>query len=142
MNFCRTLLLIMLLFAGPGLLAQEQAENIDPLESINRPLFAFNDGLDRFVVRPLAIGYDFILPDFAQRGMGNFFANLYDANAVVNSLLQGRLEGTAQSTGRLVTDLRPPAMIRPACVAIEQPSWWASNFRRRQTLSRFAHVWL
>ncbi len=84
--------------------AQEEPKNIDPLESINRPLFAFNDGLDKFIIRPLAIGYDFILPNFAQRGMGNFFANLYDANAAVNSVLQGRFKGAAKGTGRFLVN--------------------------------------
>ena len=94
----------MLAFALPQVQAKEEGKNVDPLESINRPLFVLNDGLDRFLIRPLAIGYDFILPDFAQRGMGNLFANLYDANAAVNSVLQGRLKGAAQSSGRFVVN--------------------------------------
>lgn len=94
----------MLTFALPQAQAKEEGRNVDPLESINRPLFALNDGLDRLLIRPLAIGYDFILPDFAQRGMGNFFANMYDANAAVNSVLQGRLAGAAQSSGRFLVN--------------------------------------
>ena len=65
-------------------------------------MFALNDGLDKFLIRPLAVGYDFILPNFAKRGMGNFFANMYDANAAVNSVLQGRFTGAAQGAGRFV----------------------------------------
>jgi phospholipid-binding lipoprotein MlaA len=102
MIYSKVILLLMLTFALPQLHAQEEGQNIDPLESINRPLFALNDGLDRLLIRPIAIGYDFILPDFAQRAMGNFFANMYDANAAVNSVLQGRLNGAAQSSGRFL----------------------------------------
>ncbi|MEH6568192.1 MAG: VacJ family lipoprotein [Halioglobus sp.] len=104
MMYPRVILLLMLTFALPQAHAKEEGRNVDPLESINRPLFALNDGLDRFLVRPLAIGYDFILPEFAKRGMGNFFANMYDANAAVNSVLQGRFMGAAQSSGRFLVN--------------------------------------
>ena len=104
MIYPRVILLLMLAFALPQAHAEEESRNVDPLESINRPLFALNDGLDRFLVRPLAIGYDFILPDFAKRGMGNFFANMYDANAAVNSVLQWRFEGAVQSSGRFLVN--------------------------------------
>ena len=104
MTSLRLILLLLLSFVLLPAQAQEEPRNIDPLESINRPLFAFNDGLDKYIVRPLAIGYDFILPNFAQRGMGNFFANLYDANAAVNSVLQGRFTGAAQGAGRFLVN--------------------------------------
>lgn len=101
----RFFMLLIMLAVGPTLVqARDEPKNIDPLESINRPLFALNDGLDRFIIRPLAIGYDFILPDPAQRGMGNFFANMYDANAAVNSVLQGRFKGAAQGAGRFLVN--------------------------------------
>jgi phospholipid-binding lipoprotein MlaA len=104
MTSLRFLLILLLIFVPLSALAQEEPKNIDPLESINRPLFAFNDGLDKFVIRPLAVGYDFILPNFAKRGMGNFFANMYDANAAVNSVLQGRFTGAAQGAGRFLVN--------------------------------------
>ncbi len=101
----------------------EEERNIDPLESINRPLFAFNNGLDRFLVRPLAQTYHFVMPDVGERGVGNFFANLYDANAAVNALLQWRLDGALQSSGRFLVnstagllgliDVATPMGIRP-----------------------------
>lgn len=123
MTLSRIILLILLLGVLPQARAVEEQKNFDPLESINRPLFTLNDGLDTFIIRPLAIAYDFILPGFAQRGMGNFFANMYDANAVVNSLLQGRFAGAAQSSGRFLVnstfgllgfvDVATPMGIRP-----------------------------
>ena len=101
----------------------EEERNIDPLESINRPLFAFNNGLDRLLVRPLAQTYHFVMPDVGERGVGNFFANLYDANAAVNALLQWRLDGALQSSGRFLVnstagllgliDVATPMGIRP-----------------------------
>lgn len=76
----------------------------DPLEFINRPVFVFNDALDKVVLRPLAKGYDFVVPAPAQRGVGNFFANLYDVTSALNAVLQFRWEGAAQSGGRVVVN--------------------------------------
>ncbi len=102
MNLSRLIFLLLLISLPLQAQVQEDGKNTDPFESINRPMFALNDGLDKFLIRPLAVGYDFILPNFAKRGMGNFFANMYDANAAVNSVLQGRFTGAAQGAGRFV----------------------------------------
>ena len=101
----------------------EPEENVDPLEWFNRPMFAVNDQLDRFLLKPVATGYDFVMPDPAQRGVGNFFANLYDFNAAINAVLQGRFLGAAQGGGRFLVnstvgllglfDVATPLGIRP-----------------------------
>jgi phospholipid-binding lipoprotein MlaA len=96
----RTLLFfVLLLMAGPGLAADK---NPDPFEPLNRSMFVFNNGLDRFLIRPVAKGYDFITPAPVQRGVGNLFANMWDANATINSVLQWRWDGVTQSGGRFV----------------------------------------
>jgi len=89
---------------GAGAVLESSGKNLDPLESINRPLFAFNNQLDRWVLRPVAKGYDFVMPDPAQRGVGNFFANLYDFNSALNALLQARFTGAAQGGGRFLVN--------------------------------------
>jgi phospholipid-binding lipoprotein MlaA len=76
----------------------------DPFEQINRPLFAFNDALDRFALRPLAKGYDFVVPQRAQRGVGNFFANLNDVASALNAALQWRWAGAMQGGGRVLVN--------------------------------------
>lgn len=103
MPLSRYLLAIVLLFPLTPLLAAEE-ENVDPWESTNRKIFAFNETLDKYILRPVAKGYDFVMPDAAQRGVGNFISNIYEFNSVFNSLLQGRLEGAAQSGGRLLVN--------------------------------------
>jgi phospholipid-binding lipoprotein MlaA len=103
MPLSRYLLAIVLLFPLTPVLAAEE-ENIDPWESTNRKIFAFNETLDRYFLRPVAKGYDYVMPDAAQRGVGNFISNIYEFNSVFNSLLQGRLEGAAQSGGRLLVN--------------------------------------
>lgn len=103
MPLSRYLLAIVLLFPLTPLLAAEE-ENVDPWESTNRKIFAFNETLDKYILRPVAKGYDFVMPDAAQRGVGNFISNIYEFNSILNSLLQGRLEGAAQSGGRLLVN--------------------------------------
>ena len=76
----------------------------DPLEPINRPLFALNDVLDRYALRPIARGYDYVMPAPARRGVSNFFANLYDVSSALNAVLQWRWEGAAHSTGRVLVN--------------------------------------
>jgi phospholipid-binding lipoprotein MlaA len=74
----------------------------DPLEPINRPIFAFNNTLDRLAIRPIAMGYDFVMPAPAQRLVSNVLANLYDVTSTLNAALQLRGKGVAQSGGRVL----------------------------------------
>lgn len=74
----------------------------DPLERVNRAVFKFNRSADRYVLRPVAQGYDQVLPDPAKRGVSNFFNNLEEPRTVVNSLLQLKLRRAARSTGRFL----------------------------------------
>ncbi len=82
----------------------QEARVVDPYESFNRKVFAFNDGLDRKVLAPVSRGYSAVMPDFVERGVSNFFANLYDFNGAINAVLQGRLLGVAQDSSRFVVN--------------------------------------
>ena len=71
------LLSFLFIFITLSVMAEKEGvsySNLDPLESVNRPIFVFNDKLDRFILRPIAVGYDTISPDFIQRGVGNIFS--------------------------------------------------------------------
>lgn len=74
----------------------------DPFESINRGVFAFNNGLDRFALRPLAKTYDVLVPNPAKQGVNNFFGNLYDVTSAFNSMLQWHWSGAFRNTGRVL----------------------------------------
>lgn len=76
----------------------------DPLEFINRPLFLVNDVLDRSVLKPVAKGYDYALPQPAKAGVSNFFSNLLDVNSILNALLQGRLDRAGLNAGRVAVN--------------------------------------
>ncbi len=72
----------------------EDFEN-DPWESFNEKMFWFNREIfDRYLLKPLATGWDFIFPDPVQRGVHNFFDNLAVVRRVVNNTLQLKLTGT------------------------------------------------
>lgn len=84
--------------------AEQTAGPSDPYESVNRSIFAFNDALDRNVIAPLSIGYRAVTPNFAERGVRNFFANLYDFNGTLNAVLQGRFVEAGRDGGRFVVN--------------------------------------
>jgi len=74
----------------------------DPWESWNRKVHAFNTGFDDAIFRPVAKGYDTIMPDAPQRGVRNFFRNLAYPVTFINLLLQGRVEDSLTATGRFL----------------------------------------
>ena len=80
------------------------ANQIDPYENFNRPMYSFNIGLDKYVFKPVADGYKFITPDFMETGVTNFFNNLRGINVVLNDMLQGKLQQAGADTGRFLTN--------------------------------------
>lgn len=60
----------------------------DPLEPVNRAVFAFNDVSYRYVFVPLARGYNRRVPDPARQSVSNFFNNLQAPVHLLNNLLQ------------------------------------------------------
>jgi phospholipid-binding lipoprotein MlaA len=76
----------------------------DPWEPFNRKMFAFNDNLDTYALKPAAKAYQAVLPTPVQKGVHNFFGNFSDAWSAVNKLLQGRFQDSAVMTARFVTN--------------------------------------
>lgn len=72
----------------------------DPLEGVNRAIFAVNDVADRFVIRPVAWTYGTIAPDPVKRGMRNFFRNLGSPVRFVNDVLQFTFEDAGVTVAR------------------------------------------
>lgn len=62
----------------------------DPLEPVNRQVFAFNEAVDAAVLKPVAQVYRAVLPQPVQQAVSNFFGNVKDAWSAVNLFLQGR----------------------------------------------------
>ena len=74
----------------------------DPWEAYNRKIHSFNMGLDQAILRPVAKGYDIIMPDAPQRGVRNFFKNLAYPVTFINLILQGKFEDSLTATGRFL----------------------------------------
>ena len=74
----------------------------DPLESMNRSVFSFNENADKYALKPVALGYKTIAPDLVQQGAGNFFANLDDVVVVINDILQLKFSEAGQDGTRLL----------------------------------------
>jgi len=69
-----------------------KGQRLDPWESWNRKVFAFNETLDENVLKPAATAYAEIVPSPIRTGIDHFFGNLGDAWSAVNLLLQGRFK--------------------------------------------------
>ena len=74
----------------------------DPLEPVNRMVFGFNDGLDRFLIRPIAVVYAYTVPSAVRLSVSNFFSNLQLPATIANDLLQGQFTQGRLDFERLV----------------------------------------
>jgi len=77
-------------------------EEYDPWEPMNTKIFEFNRQVDRFVLKPVAKGYDFVMPDLVQVGISNIFSNLRFAPRFLNNVFQGKLKGAGIEVGRFL----------------------------------------
>jgi len=77
-------------------------EEYDPWEPMNTKIFEFNRQVDRFVLKPVAKGYNFVMPDLVQVGISNIFSNLRFAPRFLNNVFQGKLKGAGIEVGRFL----------------------------------------
>ncbi|MCW9014134.1 MAG: VacJ family lipoprotein [Gammaproteobacteria bacterium] len=98
---CGFFLLSNLLLSGCATIEGSTDPN-DPFESYNRSIHKFNDTVDRYVLKPVAQGYDTVTPAPVQKGVSNFFSNLDDVLVMINDLFQLKFRQFASDTGRFV----------------------------------------
>ncbi|MPW43557.1 VacJ family lipoprotein [Acinetobacter guerrae] len=72
----------------------------DPLQPLNRQFYAFNDALDRTIVRPIAVQYTQKTPEQVRGSYRLFRKNLGEPWNAVNQLIQGRPSRAAKTLGR------------------------------------------
>jgi len=72
----------------------------DPIEPVNRGIFYVNDKLYRWVFKPVAKGYKYVVPDPVRVSVRNFFLNLGTPIRAVNALLQGKFGDTGTELAR------------------------------------------
>jgi phospholipid-binding lipoprotein MlaA len=80
-----------------GCASGPRANPADPFEPFNRGVFRFNDGVDEAILRPVATAYRDNLPLLVRSGVNNFFGNLGDVWNFTNSVLQLRLQASAEN---------------------------------------------
>lgn len=73
----------------------------DPLEPLNRAVYKFNDGADALVIKPAALFYHQIVPEWMRTGVSNFFSNINDVIVALNSLLQLKVRQAGSDVARL-----------------------------------------
>lgn len=88
----------------------------DPLEKINRGLFAFNDAVYTKLAKPFARAYAKAVPDRAQRGISNVFRNAKFPSRFAGNVLQGRFGEAGKETGKFIlnTTIGIGGILRPS----------------------------
>lgn len=74
----------------------------DPLEPINRGLFSFNNTFDHYLFKPIAKGYDAVVPSPIKTGVSNVFQNMSDVQSIVSSGLQLKGAKMGDDMGRVL----------------------------------------
>ncbi|MEL6197635.1 MAG: VacJ family lipoprotein [Pseudomonadota bacterium] len=88
----------------------------DPYENTNRKFHAFNVGLDRYVLRPAAQGYDVVAVGPLKSMIGNGFNHLALPGDFANHLMQGEFRAAGRTLGRVIlnTGLGMGGLLDPA----------------------------
>lgn len=72
----------------------------DPWEGFNEKMFNFNRQVDRFILKPIATGYNWVLPNAVQRGIHNAIDNSDVVRRLTNNILQLKAGGTIREVSR------------------------------------------
>ena len=74
----------------------------DQFEDLNRDIFIFNEKLDEKLLKPAALTYRKVTPQFARTGVTNFFNNLEEIDTTINQVLQGEIKYAFNDASRFV----------------------------------------
>lgn len=96
----RALAVLVLAAMLGGCASLTPANPRDPLESLNRGTYRFNEGVDNVLLKPVATFYREKVPPLVRTGVSNFFNNLGDAWSAANSLMQFRLQDAEENLAR------------------------------------------
>lgn len=86
--------------AAMNLVAEEELNEQDPWEPFNDQVFSFNREADRLLLKPIATGYDWVLPDPVQSSVGNALDNLDVVRRLTNNILQLKFAGAGRELAR------------------------------------------
>ena len=97
-----SMLFASLLLTGCGSInLSAYTQEKDPFESFNRGVYKFNDTVDRAVIKPVAQGYNKVVPSPVKTIVSNFFSNLDDVVVTANDILQLKFRQAASDAARV-----------------------------------------
>jgi len=111
-------------------------DNRDPYEDYNRSMHSFNNSAYERM-RPLARGYDAMMPDAAQRGLFNFFNNLRELGRVANDAMQGEWGYAGEDSKRFFINTTV-GVLGFMDIADE---WYGKEMRFNQSFAVTLHKW-
>ena len=76
----------------------DRSDSRDRYETANRKVFAFNMGVDSYVLEPVASGYRNTVPDGGRAAVDNHLRWASMPSTAINSTLQGKYENAALAT--------------------------------------------
>ncbi len=83
---------------------EDTEEECDPLKGYNIVITDFNDGFYTHIFKPVAKGYNYVLPKDARKSINKFFHNLIYPVRLVNNILQVKFENATEETGRFIVN--------------------------------------
>jgi phospholipid-binding lipoprotein MlaA len=82
--------------------AKPPPDGNDPWESWNRDVHEFNQDFDKAIMKPLAKGYDDVVPNPVDESVTNVFSNINDIGVFINDFLQLKFEQGGMDVGRFL----------------------------------------
>lgn len=99
LKFIKIVLSCILAILATGCATQDSR---DPLETLNRGIYKFNDVTDKALIKPVATAYKTVTPTPIRKGFNNFFNNLRSITTVLNDILQFKFSQAFTDAGRFV----------------------------------------
>lgn len=93
---------LILILSACASVPEAQRVDHDPWEALNRPIYSVNTAFDRVTLKPLAKGYEKVLPRPVRSGITNFMKNLVTPRSAVNNFLQGKPASGFSELGRFI----------------------------------------
>jgi phospholipid-binding lipoprotein MlaA len=84
---------------------EDEITEYDPWERFNRTMFEFNQKVDRFVLKPVAKVWNFVVPELAQQSLSNAFDNVAMPRRLINSLFQLKAGGAGRELARFFINI-------------------------------------
>lgn len=99
------LIVAVFVLLGSGCVSQSSGLSVrDPAESLNQRSYALSEGIDDIVLKPVARGYERVVPDFLRQGVRNFFTNVRGVDSAINGFLQGKPRRGFTDVGRVLVN--------------------------------------